>query len=103
MLITATDGCFAYFSTPMEFEFLLLETLCKAKSPEEWKHLLFDRLKEIVGDDYTLMIVCIGFSNFQEMKKYYKFRLNQLEKNDITLIRYAQNNEKELQKNMGNI
>ena len=30
VLITATDGCFGYFSTPMEFEYMLIDTLMKS-------------------------------------------------------------------------
>ena len=40
ILFTATDGCFGYVSTPMEFEHLLLDTLLKSKSVEEWEKIL---------------------------------------------------------------
>ena len=32
VLITATDGCFGYFSTPMEFEYMLVSTLENSKA-----------------------------------------------------------------------
>ncbi len=56
MLVCATDGCFGYFKTPMEFEYMLLETLDKADNYAMWKSLIFQRLKAVSGDDFSMNI-----------------------------------------------
>lgn len=76
MLISATDGCFAYFLTPMDFEFVILDTLIKSHSPEEWKELLCAKINEVTGDDYTLAIACFNFKDFNELQRYYNHRRN---------------------------
>lgn len=74
ILINATDGCFAYFLTPMDFENVILETMAQSADPAQWQTLLNERIKEITGDDYTLTAACYGFDDFEDMKKYYSER-----------------------------
>jgi len=69
ILIAATDGCFGYLKTPMEFEYLLVDSLVRAKSPLEWKQKLNDRIHEVTGDDYTLSVAGIGYGNFVDMQR----------------------------------
>ncbi|MCD7891549.1 MAG: protein phosphatase 2C domain-containing protein [Ruminococcus sp.] len=78
ILLSATDGCFAYFNTPMEFEAALLDTLCQSRTPQEWKNSLFQHIANVAGDDFTLTIACFGFPNFQSLKSYYQSRQREL-------------------------
>lgn len=71
MVITATDGCFSYFPSPMYFEWMLLETLEQAKSPLEWENSLRSVIGSVAGDDYTMQIAVVGFSNFQALQTAY--------------------------------
>lgn len=94
VLITATDGCFGYFTTPMEFEYMLLNTLIHSSSINEWKQNLSEYILKYTGDDYTMGIVVIGFGNFKKLKralikrhkilyKRYIERLENVSKNDL--------------------
>lgn len=69
ILFAATDGCFGYFKTPMEFEYLLLSTLKEADNVEEWEQSIFEVLRKISGDDYSLCGMSIGFGDFQRLKQ----------------------------------
>ena len=67
LIITATDGCFAYFISPIEFEEALLETLNASSSLEDWEKRLTFRLGEVASDDYTMQAVILGFHSFREL------------------------------------
>lgn len=85
ILFAATDGCFGYLSTPMEFEYLLLDSLEGAecvssdsvsvekspylKKPIGWMETLEDRIGKVSGDDYTLSGFSFGFESFESTKK----------------------------------
>jgi len=78
VLVTATDGCFGYFSTPMEFEYMLLDTLVKANGINDWKQLLHEYILKYTGDDYTMGIAVFGFGEFRHLKKAFLRRHKQL-------------------------
>jgi len=71
ILVSCTDGCFGYLHSPMEFEFLLTNSLTKAESIYEWKVKLNEIFQEIAGDDYTLCVAICGFKDFNSIKKYF--------------------------------
>ncbi len=71
LIITATDGAFSCFSTPMEFEYAVLYTLNRAKSIAQWESLLKRLIREFAKDDFTLMIAGFGFNDFKDMKHYF--------------------------------
>ncbi len=96
IIFAATDGCFGYLSTPMEFEYLLLETMlssdCVSSDSTGVSEFLMDQLSEriqvgwqeklgevigkIAGDDYTISGYAIGFGSFGKMKKAFIGRAN---------------------------
>ena len=78
IIVTATDGCFGYFYTPMEFEYMLLSTLAESKTPKEWKEKLNAYMLKFTGDDYTLGIAVAGYKTFSDLKKKYVPRCKQL-------------------------
>lgn len=67
-LFAATDGCFGYLSTPMEFEYLLLDTLLLSASAEDWERRIDEVLQTVAGDDYTLCGAPFGFGGFERLK-----------------------------------
>lgn len=73
-VIAATDGYFAYWHTPMEFEYFLLDTLDRAKSSAEWKKNLHAEIQEVAGDDATLAVMLFYFGSFSELKRNFKER-----------------------------
>jgi len=75
LIITATDGCFAYFISPLEFEEALLETLYSSSSLEDWEERLSFRIGEAASDDYTMQAAILGFHSFKELKNAFLPRL----------------------------
>lgn len=71
VVFSATDGCFGYMSTPMDFEYMLLETLMESENIEEWKINLNQKFIEFSSDDYTMSVAAFGFNSFVEMKNYF--------------------------------
>ncbi len=86
ILITATDGCFGYFSTPMEFEYMILSTLLNSKSIEDWKKRMGKYIREYAGDDYTLGIAIFGYSDFKNLKRHMAARNEKLYKEYISKL-----------------
>ncbi len=98
IIFAATDGCFGYFRTPMEFEYLLLETMlqadCVSSDPTGvdpvwhermagriltgWAQTLWEKIGKVAGDDYTISGFAIGFDSFQSQKKAFVARANEL-------------------------
>lgn len=71
IILSATDGCFGYVSSPMEFEKILLESLVAAENADEWKKMLANEISIRSGDDQTIAITSFKYDTFDEMKKYY--------------------------------
>ena len=74
LVLTATDGCFAFFHTPMEMELVLLKTLEQAQNPNEWGALLEAHFRAVASDDFTMRIAIVGFQTFQEVKTAFAAR-----------------------------
>lgn len=71
IILIASDGCFSYFRSPMEFEWALLDTLVHSPTPKEWE----DRLRSVFGtyasDDYTMNLAVLGFRNWTAIQNAY--------------------------------
>ena len=94
LLLTATDGCFGYYSTPMEFEYLLLSTLISSNTVSEWEELLSNELSEISGDDYSLSGMAFGFGSFNNVRDYYFHRYTDIMQGYISKLKDASQEEK---------
>lgn len=86
LVLAATDGCFSYIHTPMEFEHLLLSALCLSDSIYEWEKGLKQHLQRQASDDYTLAVLIFGFKKFKDIKSYYRKRLYTLNKEYISKL-----------------
>ncbi len=78
VLITASDGCFSCFSTPMEFEYMLLETLARSSSITQWHNNIYGELSRISADDFAMCIAVIGYDSFSELNARYRSRAKYL-------------------------
>ncbi|MCR5664257.1 MAG: protein phosphatase 2C domain-containing protein [Oscillospiraceae bacterium] len=96
IVFAATDGCFGYLSTPMEFEHLLLQTLLSAKSVNEWESSLREAIGEVAGDDYTLRAISLGFGDFRTLQRALAPRADSLDKQIIRLLPDKSREEKRL-------
>ncbi len=86
IILTATDGCFAYYTTPMEFEGVLLSTLLAASCPNDWESALTEQIGCVAGDDYTLVMAVLGFQSFENLKQVFSPRYDFLRENYLTRI-----------------
>lgn len=74
LLFAATDGCFGYLTTPMEFEFLLVDTLLHSKSISEWENNLQSFLQDVAGDDFSLCGCSLGYGTLDNLQNQFKQR-----------------------------
>jgi serine/threonine protein phosphatase PrpC len=77
LLITATDGCFAYVRSPMHFEHLLLSTLRGARDVAAWQEALESAVTAITGDDAALALLGVG-ADFAGFKKLLRERTEEV-------------------------
>lgn len=69
VVLSATDGCFGYVSTPMEFEGILLNTLLNVNVPAEWESKLVEMIGAFAGDDHTICLASFGYNSFSALQK----------------------------------
>ena len=74
ILLTATDGCFGYLRSPMEFENLLTDSLVNSKNLKQWQQEIENRILAVTGDDYTLCVAVCGFNDYESIVEYIKNR-----------------------------
>ena len=86
ILFAATDGCFGYIPSPMEFEGLLLEQLENARSLEEFEEKVHRELAKVAGDDFTLVGAVLGFGTFPNLKRNLGERLQRLRGHYLSAI-----------------
>lgn len=87
LVLAATDGCFGYLSTPMEFEGLLLGTLLESDSIAQWEERLADATTALAGDDHTLCLCACGYGSPQALQKSFAARYDQLRSNYLEAVR----------------
>ena len=80
VVFSATDGCFSYLSTPMEFEGVLLETLLKTKCVADWESELANSIGVVAGDDHTLCLAAYGYGSYPALQKSFTRRYEYIEK-----------------------
>lgn len=78
IVITATDGCFGYWRSPMDFEYQLVNTFLESDSFFDWEKRLDDAIQSVTGDDFTLCALAFGFKSIANMKESFKARRNYL-------------------------
>jgi hypothetical protein len=96
IILTATDGCFGFYDTPMHFEYIMLLEMQKSSSLETWKDNMVSVITQINGDDATMSMLCIGnWADFTAMQNYFKPRLDILRDNYIDPINNAEGKERD--------
>lgn len=95
LVFSATDGCFGYIPSPMEFEAFLLDTLHESDSMAAFEALLREKLDEIAGDDFTLVGAAFGYGTFDAMKRSLEQRRKALLKTCISRIDQADPNSRQ--------
>ena len=71
---SATDGCFGYIPSPMEFEYYILDCLMNAESALQFESNLNDLFKHYAEDDFSFTALVYGYQNFEAMKESFNDR-----------------------------
>ena len=83
----ATDGVYSSLPTPMEVEMMLLDTLKMAKSCADWEKKLLKQIEKNAQDDAALLLLPVGFADFEQLKSQLLPRRDVLQKQYITPVR----------------
>lgn len=80
IIFSATDGCYGYLSTPMEFEGALLDTLIRTKCAADWENELANTLSAVAGDDHALCLAAYGYGSYTALQNSFVRRYDYIEK-----------------------
>lgn len=93
IIFAATDGCFGYIPSPMEFEYEIVKNLVQAKNPKAFKKNLKAILDECAGDDLLMGYMSFYFSDYSNTKRIFAGRLKELQENYISRIHEEDSDE----------
>jgi hypothetical protein len=66
---SATDGCFGYYPSPMDFERIFYRTLKESKDMNDWKSKLSKSFTSVTGDDFSFSLAAFGYKQFSDIQK----------------------------------
>jgi serine/threonine protein phosphatase PrpC len=90
VLICATDGYFGYVASPAHFEHLVLCAIMASQDLEECARQLAHSAAAITGDDASIVLVAIGFGDWQSVQEFHRWRANFLDQQYIEPLRQAE-------------
>lgn len=90
IILSATDGCFNYFPTPMHFHEVLLTGLKKSTDEKTWEDFCKEKISAVTGDDVSLSLMAVGFEDFNELK-------NSFEHSEISCIKKIEDAQKKIE------
>lgn len=93
IVFAATDGCFSYMHSPMEFEYVILKTLCNSKTPYLFQKELQITLSKYAGDDLTLGLMSFYYEDFKKVKISLSERLVYMKKKYIDILNREKSHE----------
>lgn len=74
IVISATDGTFGYWPSPMHYEWMFVNSLMRAGSFEEWEELIKAETASVAADDATMVMAIFGWSSFEELRASFAAR-----------------------------
>ncbi|MBR1759272.1 MAG: hypothetical protein IJ744_11205 [Lachnospiraceae bacterium] len=86
IILTATDGCFGYVSTPMEFEGMILHTLLESANVTQWENHLQNLVGSYAQDDHTMCLASFGFDSFRQIQDSFTKRYDELKRDYLETI-----------------
>ena len=86
MVIAATDGCFGYVSSPMEFEGMILHTMLESSNVAQWEDNLQKLIASYAGDDHTLCLASVGYGSFVSIQQEFQTRYDYLRENYLETV-----------------
>lgn len=93
MVMSATDGCFGYFSSPMEFEYQILRNMLGSQTPVGFTNNLSNCIKEVTGDDMAMGLMSFYFGDYKKTIEKFKPRLNYMSQMFVAAMEEDNTNE----------
>ncbi|MGN1165608.1 MAG: PP2C family protein-serine/threonine phosphatase [Lachnospiraceae bacterium] len=93
LIFAATDGCFGYIPSPMEFEYVILKSLVENETPAVFKRALRTGLAQYAGDDLALGMMSFYYGDFSNTRMQFSERLNYLVKDYINPLNAERSEE----------
>lgn len=103
ILICASDGAFNYLPTPMDFEFVILNSLMSSENMQIWADGLAKRLQSTAGDDISIILHPLGFDSFDDLKLFYKRRLDELKEQFVEPLETLHEKQAQLEKELASL
>ena len=92
-MFAATDGCFGYTPSPMEFEYMVMDSITQSKSPAEFEHILKANFMDVTGDDFAFACMSFRYINYDNLNYSAQQRVQQLESQYIFQLRQGRTDE----------
>ena len=87
VIFAATDGCFGYIPSPMEFEYEFLDAMMRSDTPEQFKAALNELYADCAGDDYALGLMSFDYGSYQNTREAFRQRHAFLDSSCISRLR----------------
>lgn len=83
LIFAATDGCFGYIPSPMEFEYTILNAIAESRTPDEFKRMLYDEFTQYAEDDFAFGMMSFLFGSYRQTGKVLSGRLQYMKEKYI--------------------
>lgn len=93
MLLSATDGVFGNFDSPIRLEWILLDTLQHAACPLDWEESLKAEIDDWSSDDHTMELVVLNAETFSKLKAAYRRRWTEMKTQYVEKLDIAAENK----------
>lgn len=93
LIFAATDGCFGYLRSPMEFEYTILKALVECETPVVFRRTLRSILADYAGDDLALGMMSFNYETYTNTRKCLAKRFYYLEENYVKPLKKENSDE----------
>ena len=90
-IVTATDGVFGFFRSPMDFEYCLLDAIMRSSSFAQFEESFKNAIVKVTGDDSTCIISFYGWGSFDNLKRKMVKRYEEMRKMAESLDKAMEN------------
>lgn len=83
LVFAATDGCFGYIPSPMDFEYTLCRSIVETKTVNALRERLREEFKKTAGDDFALSFMSFLAGSYEGIRQLAAARAEVLEEGYI--------------------
>ncbi len=87
LIFAATDGCFGYIPSPMEFEYTICKAIVDAGTVKDLQEGLRQEFRKTAGDDFALCGMSLGYGDYEAIRKMAGLRAEALENGCLRLLK----------------